>query len=109
VLVSTAPAPPGSASPADAPRVAAASAAFLAGLMRAAPVRRFGIAGGDTSSLAVRALGLWGLSYLTTPAPGVAICRAHSDDPVLDGMELMLKGGQMGPDDLFTRLIGGSA
>jgi uncharacterized protein YgbK (DUF1537 family) len=109
VLVSTAPSLPGSASPADAPRVAAASAACLADLIRAAPVRRLGIAGGDTSSLAVRALGLWGLSYLTTPAPGVAICRAHSDDPALDGIELMLKGGQMGPDDLFTRLIGISA
>ncbi len=105
VLLSTAPAADDSITPA---RVASASAALLRDLMRAAPVRRLGIAGGDTSSHAVRALDLWGLSYLTTLGAGVAICRAHSDDPALDGMEVMLKGGQMGADDLFTHLVRGA-
>jgi uncharacterized protein YgbK (DUF1537 family) len=35
----------------------------------------------------------------------VALTRAHSDDPALDGMELMLKGGQMGQEDLFELLL----
>jgi uncharacterized protein YgbK (DUF1537 family) len=72
-----------------------------------APLRRVGIAGGDTSTRVVQALGLWGLSYRSRPDPGVALCRAHSDDPALDGLELMLKGGQMGAVDLFDRLAAG--
>jgi hypothetical protein len=31
----------------------------------------------------------------------------RADDPVLDGVELMLKGGQMGPPDVFERLLHG--
>jgi 3-oxoisoapionate kinase len=108
VLLSTAPPVPAAADSAAPARVAAVCASLLRDLLRAVPVRRLGIAGGDTSSHAVRALGLWGLSYVTTLGAGVAICRAHSDDPALDGMELMLKGGQMGADDLFTHLVQGS-
>jgi uncharacterized protein YgbK (DUF1537 family) len=77
--------------------------------MRQAPVKRLGVAGGDTSSRAVAALKLWGLSYRMSPGPGVAICRAHADAPALDGIEVMLKGGQMGPPDLFVRLVEGTA
>ncbi|WP_419899891.1 four-carbon acid sugar kinase family protein [Roseomonas sp. USHLN139] len=95
--------PPGGSAP-PARDVALATADLLAALLAEAPVRRLGIAGGDTSSLATQGLDLWGLSYRTTLAPGVTLCRAHSRDPRLDGMELMLKGGQMGPPDLFTRL-----
>ncbi|MFC0410104.1 four-carbon acid sugar kinase family protein [Roseomonas elaeocarpi] len=83
--------------------VARATARFLRLLMAEAPVRRLGIAGGDTSSLGAQALEFWGLSYLDMLAPGVVLCRGHSDDPRLDGVELMLKGGQMGPPDLFER------
>ena len=50
-------------------------------------------------------LGLWGLSLLGVPEPGVPLCRAHADDPALDGVELVLKGGQMGGTDLFERLL----
>jgi len=108
VMVVTAPPEGQAADIASAPRVAQATAAFLAEVMRHAPVKRLGVAGGDTSSHAVAALRLWGLSYLMSPGPGVAICRAHADDPALDGMEVMLKGGQMGPPDLFTRLVEGT-
>ncbi len=72
-------------------------------------LRRVGIAGGDTSSHAVAALDVWGLSHLGTIAPGVALCRAHADSPALDGLELMLKGGQMGQPDIFERLLGQEA
>ncbi|GGF55058.1 hypothetical protein GCM10007301_13300 [Azorhizobium oxalatiphilum] len=87
--------------------VAVATAAFLNAVLAKAPVKRLGIAGGDTSSRAVQALDLWGLAYLGMPSPGVALCRVHSDAPGLDGLELMLKGGQMGSPDLFERLIHG--
>jgi uncharacterized protein YgbK (DUF1537 family) len=36
------------------------------------------------------------------------VSTLHSDDPSLDGLELMLKGGQMGNEDVFERLIGPS-
>lgn len=73
------------------------------------PLQRIGIAGGDTSSLAVQKLGLWGLACEGVLAPGVTLSRARSDQPALDGLELMLKGGQMGPVDLFERLLRGLA
>ena len=91
--------------------VAPASAALVAGVVQAqadngTPLGRIGIAGGDTSSHAVQALQLWGLSYQTTVCPGVTLSRAHSANPSRDGLELMLKGGQMGGTDLFERLLG---
>ncbi len=89
--------------------VAQATASLVAQVVnrmaRMAPLGRVGIAGGDTSSHVVQALGFWGLSYQTTMAPGVTLSRAHSENPALDGLELMLKGGQMGPADLFGRLV----
>ncbi|MFP5512923.1 MAG: nucleotide-binding domain containing protein [Alphaproteobacteria bacterium] len=75
-------------------------------VLRAVPLHRVGTAGGDTSSLAVRAFGCWGLSYRCKPAPGVTVSRTHADDPAADGLELMLKGSRMGGDDLFERLLG---
>ncbi|SHJ25688.1 Uncharacterized conserved protein YgbK, DUF1537 family [Roseomonas rosea] len=83
--------------------VARATARLLGQVMRRRPVRRLGIAGGDTSSLGARALDLWGLSYRGAIAPGVTLCQGHSDDPALDGLEIMLKGGQMGGPDLLAR------
>ncbi|CAB3647441.1 Uncharacterized protein conserved in bacteria [Achromobacter spanius] len=69
---------------------------------------RVGIAGGDTSSQTTLALGLWGLQFRCVLAPGVTVSVARSDNPVVDGVELMLKGGQMGGDDLFNRLVAGA-
>lgn len=88
--------------------VARAGGRFLAGVLRRAPfVRRAGVAGGDTSSLAVDALGLWALSFSGTLSPGVTLTRTHAQDADMNGLELMLKGGQMGPPNLFERLLTG--
>jgi uncharacterized protein YgbK (DUF1537 family) len=96
----------------DARSVASATGDLVARVVseRAASgqaLRRIGIAGGDTSSLAVQKLGVWGLGCLGVLAPGVTLSRARSDDASLDGLELMLKGGQMGPADVFERLLWG--
>ncbi|SFB83482.1 Uncharacterized conserved protein YgbK, DUF1537 family [Polaromonas sp. OV174] len=96
-----------SARPARA--LAPACGELLAQVLEAAPLRRLGIAGGDTSSHAVQALQAWGLSYQAQLAPGVALCRLHSDQARLDGMELMLKGGQMGDESLFETLLRGTS
>jgi len=96
--------------PANVPgrAVALASAALLAQVLEAVPLTRVGVAGGDTSSLAMQALDAWGLAHLARIAPGVALCRLYSDRPALDGLEIMLKGGQMGPDDLFEQFVHGT-
>jgi len=88
--------------------LAAQCGVLLARLMQLVPLRRVGIAGGDTSSHAVKALDIWALSHVGGLAPGVAMCRAHSHASHLEGVEFMLKGGQMGPDDLFDRLLTGN-
>ncbi|MCG2594348.1 four-carbon acid sugar kinase family protein [Ramlibacter sp. XY19] len=104
VLAVTAP-PEGSAKDsAGGAEIAQASARFLRQVLRQHPLRRIGIAGGDTSSLAVQGLGAWGLSYAGALGPGVALSRVHHDEPALDGLVVMLKGGQMGSEDVFEQL-----
>lgn len=93
--------------PADARALALACGELLAQVLKLAPIRRLGVAGGDTSSHAVQALDAWGLSYQAQLAPGVALCWLHSDDLALDGLEIMLKGGQMGGEMLFEELLSG--
>ncbi|WP_050465126.1 four-carbon acid sugar kinase family protein [Herbaspirillum autotrophicum] len=95
----------------DAPdaarRLAHAGGEFLRRLLQLMPLRRVGVAGGDTSSYALKALDIWGLSYLGNLAAGVALCQTHADASHLHGMQLMLKGGQMGGADLFELLVHG--
>jgi uncharacterized protein YgbK (DUF1537 family) len=106
VLAHTGAAQPGGPAAAD---VASACGRLLAQVLDAAPhVRRVGVAGGDTSSLALRHLDVWALGCVGRLAPGVPLVHAHSDRPRLDGLELMLKGGQMGPPDLFETLLVGT-
>lgn len=95
------------ASPAEisASELARACAAFIARVIAAAKPRRVGVAGGDTSSYAVKGLDAWGLSYIGQLDPGTAMCRLHSNDPALDGVEIMLKGGQMGSTQVFEKLV----
>lgn len=92
--------------------VAEDSAQFLSGLVKQLRqeqlLSRLCIAGGDTSSLSTQALGIWGLSYLGLVNPGVAACICHGDDEI-DGLELVLKGGQMGSEDFFDRVIEGTS
>jgi len=88
--------------------VARACGRLLARVLELAPnVRRVGVAGGDTSSLSVSSLDIWGLSFIGALGPGVGLVRAHADARRLDGIELMLKGGQMGPPEIFELLLAG--
>ena len=111
VIAYSAPADAADADTGQAGAVAGATARLLRAIVdgqaaRGSPLRRIGIAGGDTSSFATRALGAWGLSCAGSLGAGVAISRVHADDPALDGVELVLKGGQMGTPDVFERLLG---
>ncbi|MFM9923130.1 four-carbon acid sugar kinase family protein [Variovorax sp. H27-G14] len=91
----------------DAQALARAGGDLLAKVLATTPLKRVGIAGGDTSSHAVQALDAWGLSYVADMGAGASLCRVHSDNATLDGMEIMLKGGQMGTVDVFERLVHG--
>ncbi|MER9015537.1 four-carbon acid sugar kinase family protein [Mesorhizobium sp. M0898] len=67
------------------------------------------IAGGDTSS---HALGQMGVDALTVrmplPAsPGSPLCVAHSSIKAIDGLEIALKGGQVGTDRYFSTIRDG--
>lgn len=68
---------------------------------------RLGVAGGDTSSFVLKALGVESLSYVADIDPGTCLCRLHAlDNPIIDGLEVALKGGQMGSPNFFTKLLG---
>lgn len=81
--------------------VAEATGRLLREVMREARVARLLVAGGDTSTLAIEALDIWGLSYRAPLVAGAPLCRAHSAAPYLDGLDIVLKGGQMGPPNFF--------
>lgn len=82
-------------------RLAALSSALLARVVARQPVGWLGIAGGDTSSRICAALDMSAIDYLAPIAPGVGLCRAVHRHAAMNGMRLMLKGGQMGDDTLF--------
>jgi 3-oxoisoapionate kinase len=94
-----------SAAPAQAQDVAAATGALLRAVTAEARLSRIVVAGGDTSSHAVSSLDIWGLSYRAPMGPGAPLCRVHSDDPNLDGADIILKGGQMGAPGFFEAVL----
>ncbi len=97
--------PPRAADPALAP----ACGALLAAVVARVRCARIGVIGGDTSSRAVQALAPWALGWVGRLGGSSPVVRAHADDPAVDGLELMLKGGQMGEDDVLDRLVDGDA
>ena len=58
------------------------------------------VSGGDTSGHAMRALGLEALVALAPTIPGAALCTGHGEGKH-DGLQIALKGGQMGSEDFF--------
>lgn len=79
---------------------------LVADIRRSRGIQRVAVAGGDTSGHATTALKAKALSALSPLAPGAPLCRVHSDDPAIDGLEVTLKGGQMGTPDFFVQVKG---
>ncbi len=64
---------------------------------------RVAIGGGDTSGYALMALGAESLTAVAPLAPGAPLCRVGSySQPETDGLEVTLKGGQMGAPSFFV-------
>lgn len=76
---------------------------ILSKVLARAPVGYLGIAGGDTSSRICAGLGLHSLEFAHQIAPGVSICIGRHQNDSFDRMRIMLKGGQMGDSQLFSR------
>ncbi|KAB8196032.1 four-carbon acid sugar kinase family protein [Nonomuraea phyllanthi] len=71
-------------------------------------VGRLVVAGGDTSGQVVASLGASSLDVVTSLAPGAPVCVLTSDNPACDGLEVALKGGQVGGGDYFLRAAAGT-
>jgi 3-oxoisoapionate kinase len=78
-------------------------------IVRAHPLRRLVLSGGDTSSRITQVLAPDALEIRARLAPGAPLCRLLSSAPHLQGLELALKGGQMGAADYFVKALEGSA
>jgi uncharacterized protein YgbK (DUF1537 family) len=81
-------------------RVGEALGRILYQTLHRSGARRAIASGGDTSGHATRQLGIFALSALAPTIPGAALFQAHAEGP-MDGLELALKGGQMGSPDYF--------
>ena len=85
--------------------IAEAAASVVSVVARAGAAHRVIVCGGDTSSRVTRLLGVESLSIAANPWGNVVLLRAHAADAAdeaVDGLELLLKGGQVGADTLFT-------
>ena len=72
-------------------------------------VTRVVVAGGDTSSYVARSMGIEALEMIAPLVPGAPLCKAYSVNKAIDGIEVNLKGGQVGGEDYFVIVKNGSA
>jgi len=77
-------------------------------IVRSHPLRRLVLSGGDTSSRITQVLAPDALEIRARLAPGAPLCTVLSSAPHLRGLELALKGGQMGGANYFVRALRGS-
>ncbi|MFK7997853.1 MAG: four-carbon acid sugar kinase family protein [Granulosicoccus sp.] len=81
-------------------RIGTALGKVLHEILKQSGVRRAVVSGGDTSGYVTRQLGIFALSALAPTIAGASLSRVHADGE-MDGLELALKGGQMGSPDYF--------
>lgn len=81
---------------------------ILYGILQRVPLKRAATTGGDTSGRIARQLGIEALEVIGPIAPGAPLCRAHSVDPDVDGLEITFKGGQVGYTNFFQSVVAGS-
>ncbi|GAA4433550.1 four-carbon acid sugar kinase family protein [Georgenia halophila] len=82
-------------------RIAVGLAAVVRAALVSGTTRRVVVCGGDTSSRVVTLLGAESLEIAANPFGNVVVCRVSAPESWLDGADVLLKGGQVGPVDLF--------
>lgn len=100
-LIASAQGPLDSDVPAAGEKLGQALGRIARDVVRRAGLTRVLFAGGDTSSHGVAQLGIDALSWAAPIERGAPLVSAHSSDPAIDGLELVLKGGQMGGENFF--------
>lgn len=83
---------------------------ILRSVIETTGLRRAIIAGGDSSSHALGQLDIFAMTtrYPLSATPGSPLCTAYSGDPRLNGLDIAMKGGQLGGDRYFIELRDGS-
>ncbi|MEC5292487.1 four-carbon acid sugar kinase family protein [Aurantimonas sp. C2-6-R+9] len=71
-------------------------------------LRRLVVAGGDTAGRVLEASPVTALEIAYPLGKGAPVCRCHSRSPEFDGLEVVLKGGQLGEPSLFLDARGES-
>ena len=100
-VIHSAQGPLGEAAPAAGDTLGAALGRVTHAVILRTGLQRILFAGGDTSSHGVAQLGIDALTWAAPIERGAPLVRAHAVDPAIDGLELVLKGGQMGGERFF--------
>jgi 3-oxoisoapionate kinase len=82
---------------------------ILRAVLEKTNIKRAIIAGGDSSSHALGQLDIYALQtrFPLTATPGSPLCTATSGNAKLNGLEIAMKGGQVGSDTYFVQLRDG--
>jgi 3-oxoisoapionate kinase len=67
-------------------------------------IKRVLVAGGDTSGYITKNLEIMAMEMIKPITPGAPLCKTYSTNPIYDGLEITLKGGQMGSTDFFVKV-----
>lgn len=94
--------------PEAAQRVTRGLADVMRRLLGRVPLQRIVVAGGDCAGAVASALDIAALSVVAGLAPGAPLCRSWSDRPQRDGLQIVLKGGQMGAASFFGAVRAGA-
>lgn len=90
-------------------KLARSLGSILRSLVEREKLSRAVIAGGDTSSHALRELHVEALTTLLPlpQTPGSPLCTAHGAYQATNGLQIALKGGQVGSDSYFSQIRDG--
>lgn len=80
---------------------------ILKEILERVSLRRVMVTGGDTSGYVTQQLGIFALEAILPLAPGGPLCISHAHTAAFDGLEIALKGGQIGKDDYFGHVKAG--
>lgn len=81
---------------------------LLCDVLQTVDLDRICIAGGDTCGYVTPQLDVYALQSRFPLAPGSPMCLAHAESEQFDGLEIALKGGQLGGPDYFVRARDGA-
>jgi 3-oxoisoapionate kinase len=90
-------------------RIGLGLGSILRAVLEKTNIKRAIIAGGDSSSHALGQLDIYALQtrFPLTATPGSPLCTATSSNAKLNGLEIAMKGGQVGSDEYFMQLRDG--